>query len=1084
MKHLMALYLMDMKNEWILRIRIYGEESKIMWKKLSRIIAAVLFVSMIMGNISLGEVAAAESIKNENQSSVENDVYFQNSETSDDNYQPEGNSNILPGEEIQDQPAVEDSSPSILEEEENNSTDINSGHNETDNGIDKDKNITESTDEASYEQNESAGIKIEESDAASFNSENINFIYVESIYLETPGTQRIVVAFENDLKSIQSLTLTVKDPYGKSEEWPLVTEKDGVYLFEKYFSGDAYTGTYQAVSLNLIDANEEHTLNLSDKDLQAEFGVNEVYEGAEELQPIDNEQNALNGIESSVVTIDEDGVTQAQNSIADALNTVSTETLNASSVNRSAAVQSSRTGNIVVALDPGHDAKDAGAQGFGLKEEDLTLKIANYCKEELEQYSGVEVYMTRTGAACPYDKAGANCIENRVNAAADAGAQIFVSFHLNSSTASSAKGAEVIIQNKNWRPALAEEGEELANAILDELVKVGLTKRGTPIYSKDSGSGNKYSDGSLADYFAVQRYSKMRNIPGIIIEHAFISNADEVNRFLKTEDGLKKLGVADASGIAKYLGLSKGYWDTDSQGNQYYYEGGQKVKGEKKIGLNWYYFDPKTGAMRTGIVNLGEKTVYYAPNGQMQYGEQKIDGSWYYFKPGNGAMQTGIVDLGEKTVYYASSGQMQYGEQKIDGNWYYFKPGNGAMQTGIVDLGEKTVYYAPNGQMQYGEQRINGSWYYFKPGNGAMQTGIVDLGEKTVYYASNGQMQYGEQKIDGSWYYFKPGTGAMQTGIVDLGEKTVYYASNGQMQYGEQRINGSWYYFKPGNGAMQTGIVDLGEKTVYYASNGQMQYGEQKIDGSWYYFKPGTGAMQIGFVDLENKRVYYDYTGKMVYGERVISGHYYYFKEGSGAMCRSEWFNGFYYDENGHKASESFTPILGKSQATISQLITYYQESNNQYPAFYADSDAPTLEDFCAIYYEEAEKQGIRAEVAFVQAMKETAWLKFGNDVKIEQYNFAGLGAVGDGAGGASFETVREGVRAQIQHLYAYASSEGKEGLASPCVDPRFDLVSPKGGAPYVEWLGKSENPVENYGWATDQTYGLKLLLMLRDCLE
>ena len=66
-----------------------------MWKKLSRIIAAVLFVSMIMGNIPLGEVVAAESIKNENQSSVENDVYFQNSETYDDNYQPEGNSNIL-----------------------------------------------------------------------------------------------------------------------------------------------------------------------------------------------------------------------------------------------------------------------------------------------------------------------------------------------------------------------------------------------------------------------------------------------------------------------------------------------------------------------------------------------------------------------------------------------------------------------------------------------------------------------------------------------------------------------------------------------------------------------------------------------------------------------------------------------------------------------------------------------------------------------------------------------------------------------------------------------------------------------------
>ena len=96
-------------------------------------------------------------------------------------------------------------------------------------------------------------------------------------------------------------------------------------------------------------------------------------------------------------------------------------------------------------------ANDAGAQGYGLREEDLTLKIANYCKQELEQYAGVTVYMTRTGAACPYNKPGITCMEDRVKAAVNAGAKIFVSFHLNSSVSSVASGAEVIVPNNSWK---------------------------------------------------------------------------------------------------------------------------------------------------------------------------------------------------------------------------------------------------------------------------------------------------------------------------------------------------------------------------------------------------------------------------------------------------------------------------------------------------------------------------------------------------------------------------------------------------------------------------------------------------------
>ena len=53
---------------------------------------------------------------------------------------------------------------------------------------------------------------------------------------------------------------------------------------------------------------------------------------------------------------------------------------------------------------------------------------------------------------------------------------------------------------------------------------------------------------------------------------------------------------------------------------------------------------------------------------------------------------------------------------------------------------------------------------------------------------------------------------------------------------------------------------------------------------------------------------------------------------------------------------------------------------------------------------------------------------------------------------------VRTGVRAQIQHMKAYADATiTKNTLSSPCVDPRFDLVNPKGSAPYVEWLGQKK---------------------------
>ena len=103
--------------------------------------------------------------------------------------------------------------------------------------------------------------------------------------------------------------------------------------------------------------------------------------------------------------------------------------------------------------------------------------------------------------------------------------------------------------------------------------------------------------------------------------------------------------------------------------------------------------------------------------------------------------------------------------------------------------------------------------------------------------------------------------------------------------------------------------------------------------------------------------------------------------------------------------------------------------------------------------------------------MLETGFLKFGGDVKKEQYNFAGIGATGGSVPGHSFSTIREGIRAQVQHLKAYAS---KEPLNQAVVDPRFNYVE-RGTAIYVEWLGQKENP-EGKGWASSVNYGYNIV--------
>ena len=996
--------------------------------------------------------------------------------------------------------------------------------------------------------------EVAETDAANtVKAENrLNYILVESPYLESPNTQNIVVSWGDGTEQISNMRITVQKEDGSTEEWTCSNQSGYLYVFSKEYVDESEQSTYKVTDIRFEENQQEQCFLLTDLNVEAEFGVNKAYDGIEELQPLDPED----AVETSIVTIDENGETEAQDNIASALTAVSEE-MGAAAGIRSA----EKAGEIVVALDPGHDNRHGGTSGSGLTEQELTLKIAKYAKAELETYNGVKVYMTRTTAACPYPETGTSgaCIEKRVQAAAKAGAKIYVSLHLNSGPAS-ANGAEIIIPNSSWKPQLSTQGKELAEKILNELAAVGLNKRPTPIYSKDTTVNEKYPDGSISDYYSVQICAKEAGIPGIIVEHAFLSNANDVNKFLKTEAGLKKLGVADATGIAKYLGLSKGQWVQvgdkwkyltngkyvvnqwmNISGETYYFDGnGYRVTGWQTIAGKKYYF-MSDGHMHTGWLSFGSRYYYMMPDGHMHTGWLSFGSTYYYMMP-DGHMHTGWLSFGSTYYYLNSEGIRVTGWQTIEGKEYYFDQ-NGVRKDNIKKSGWQTIngkkyYFDKNGEYVTGWQTIAGKKYYFMS-DGHMHTGWLSFGSRYYYmmpdgYMHTGWLSFGStyyymndeglrvtgwQTIAGKKYYFMPdGTrysngwlsfgstyyymmpdGHMHTGWLSFGSTYYYLNSNGVRVTGWQTIEGKEYYFDQ-NGVRKDNIKKSGWQTIngkkyYFDKNGEYVTGWQTIAGKKYYFM-SDGHMHTGWLSFGSRYYYmmpagYMHTGWLSFGSTYYymmpDGHmhtgwlsfgstYYYLNNNGVRVTGWQTIDGeeYYFDKNGVR-QEGYL-IEGTSAVTANNLAMYFKRKNGVYPIFYKNSDAPTIEKFCQIYVEEAKAEGIKVEVAFMQAMVETGWLKFGGAVQISQYNFAGIGALDGGAQGATFKTVREGVRAQIQHLKAYAN---EKPLNNTQVDPRFHLVK-RGSAKYVEWLGQKENP-NGYGWATAEDYGYKILRLIKE---
>lgn len=163
-------------------------------------------------------------------------------------------------------------------------------------------------------------------------------------------------------------------------------------------------------------------------------------------------------------------------------------------------------------LDAGHGGKDPGAYYKDIYEKDLNLKITLKLKDKIESLGGI-VYLTRDG---DYDLSKKNVrlrkrsdLESRAKMINESDADIYLSIHLNSSTHTSWKGAQVFyddINNKN---------KDIAN----------IFQEGFDKYLN--------SDKKIKEISTLYMYKRI-NIKGVLLELGFLSNPNE--RYLLMDD--------------------------------------------------------------------------------------------------------------------------------------------------------------------------------------------------------------------------------------------------------------------------------------------------------------------------------------------------------------------------------------------------------------------------------------------------------------------------------------------------------------------------------------------------------------------
>lgn len=1039
----------------------------------------------------------------------------------------------------------------------------------------------------------------------------IEYVYIESAIVSEEDEQHIVVGFLDTsvASGVMSIVLSsVKDANKK-----ISLEKKAAYEGAALFAGNiSALGTYYVSEIILPDKTSIECEFVAEDGAGNSFEVvsKKVAEALEESDELTDGQVSAFAVSDSGELIAAESVQDAiriadpGSAVVDLPESASAgdsqdEGVASKIINAIVGVEeayadavSSREDYLVVALDPGHGGYDGGAGANGLTEKDLNLSIARYCRDELSTYTGVSAVMTR-------DSDVYVGLQERVDIAVAKGADVFVCLHNNSSESGDANGSEVWVPNdSSYNYSVHVEGTALGKKILSQITNLGLDYRG--VYTRDSTSGERYPDGSMSDYYTVIDASRYEGIPGIIVEHAFVSNGSDASK-LSSDSFRKKLGVADATGIASQYNLKK---DSTAKAASLV----SVTSHVSNIGWESTVYDKKVSGT-TGH-GLGVEAVKVslqnaaASAGGVEY-RTNIDGSWQGWAS-NGAvsgtvgkskhiqaMQIKLTGSAESAydIYYrahvahigwlgwakngSSAGSSGYGyaiealevviTPKGDAapgqtsdvfrekgkepmaisysshvqniGWQSYASNGGVSGTSGKALrleGIKIKITNPkySGGIQYQTHIQNIGWQDWKSNNDMSGTSGRALRLEAIKIALTGEMAnkydvyYRVHAQSFGWMgWAKNGESAgtagyayrleaIQVVLVEKGDPapaTTFggvkqatskcfsdYSGDGLLNYQTHVENVGWQdYVSDGamsgtsGRALRLEGIRINNKT---GISGSVKYRTHVQNIGWQGWiaddaMSGTSgralrleAIEISLTGEMSKKydIYYrvhaqniGWMGWAKNGEPAGTAGYAYRLEGIQIVLKDKDASapGATFKKVTQNTSDAFRDknasakaIMGTPKTSVAQMTRCFNSLGKSYPAsVYSSKGAATTQAFFTQLYEEAVAEGVRPEILFGQIMHETGWLQFGGDVKASQCNFGGLGATGGGAGGATFDSVRIGLRAQVQHLKAYASTAS---LNNPCVDPRFNLVT-RGVAPMVDDLdGRWAVPGNGYGAA------------------
>lgn len=937
----------------------------------------------------------------------------------------------------------------------------------------------------------------------------LGYVYIEQALLPLDSAQHIVIGFTDGVVLDDASLILASSATGDRQRISLTRSVEGAALFE-IASSLLSTGVYRLVSLErdgatLIDFDNE-------PDDYSFAVVDRIEGGAQEL---------VEGVETNSLSVGPDGVLISTDDMEAALEEASKPSSDDISMfaagDRSASKVPDASSPLVIVLDPGHGGYDGGAGGYGVQENIINLKIAEYCKEELEKYLFTEVYLTREDDEFV-------SLGDRVDFAIDHEADLVVSIHNNSSTSSSPHGSEVIVPNDSSWPyeGFHDDAEALGEVILSHLTALGLSiSQG--VYDRDCTNDSRYPDGSLSDYYTLIAGPREEGILGVIVEHAFVSNPSDAS-FLANESNLKALGVADAQAIVEHYGLRLkvpmfGFSDV-FEDTPHYQEIGWLSASGVSTGFEDGTFRPIESVTRQDMAAFLYRMAGspdYTPTASELRRFSDVDESTPHYNEilwmASAGISTGFEDgtfrpLNNVTRQDAAAFLRRLAALEFDpsvSSWTSAAEDRVAFSDVTTSTSHaEDIWWLSSAGISggYADGTFRGLSAVTRQDMAAFLYRLNVLSDFEASDADKRSFSDVDESVSHAneiWWLASKG---ISKGFDDGTFRPFDAVARQDMAAFLYRLAGSPSYTPSASDKMRFSDVDDGtahSKEILWLARTGISTGFS--DGT---FRPEASVAREDMAAF--LRRIYDYLANNASEDWVagsnMGGHFidvnsstYHaediwwlasmgvslgFPDGSygvgGSVTRGDMAAFLYrLNVNIDRAAFRAVPIMGETEADVDQFVAYFKSVGAVYPTeAYRDKGAATIEEFVQIVVDESKAEGVRAEVVFCQAMKETGWLGFGGDVEPDQCNFAGLGATGGGADGATFKDVRTGIRAQVQHLKAYASTEP---LVNKCVDPRFDFVT-RGCAPYLTGL--------NGRWAVPgTTYGQDIAAMIErlyDC--